>query len=356
MKKKDQILFNEEVARKLQKEIYKKERLVEERARQGKEANNALIETWEDIQAKVDDDYQLEERLQAREQEQLIDAEKAKLFIEFMEKRIKFFAAQRTTKKGTNHLPKLNKGTPMIDYKIYKEMKKNYFLIFRADVNSQMYLTFSKLLKNFNREDLEVLWRLVKDRVVKTKPVDDIDSFLMHTLKTKFEHHVENNEAQALSQHARVKDPSPMQTSSEVTNPRVSLALVETQSQRPGNEPMQLDDMEERRQLDKGKKLPKSCVKEKIVVNDNYLEQLVTIGGGWKASAISLMGCQSDDSQEGATEEAFLEMKKLVSELPTLTTLKKGETLMMYLVAANEAVSVVGMCLITHTIFQEKRT
>ncbi|GKF32165.1 reverse transcriptase domain-containing protein [Tanacetum coccineum] len=40
-----------------------------------------------------------------------------------------------------------------------------------------------------------------------------------------------------------------------------------------------------------------------------------------------------------AAEAAFLEMRKLVSELPTLTTLKKGETLMMYLAATNDAVS-----------------
>nr|GFA44685.1 hypothetical protein [Tanacetum cinerariifolium] len=37
------------------------------------------------------------------------------------------------------------------------------------------------------------LWRLVKDRFVKTKAGDDMDSFLMHTLKTMFKHHVENN-------------------------------------------------------------------------------------------------------------------------------------------------------------------
>nr|GEW16204.1 hypothetical protein [Tanacetum cinerariifolium] len=53
-----------------------------------------------------------------------------------------------------------------------------------------MYLTFSKMLKNFDKEDLEVLWRLVKDRFVKTKPLDDMDGFLFHTLKTVFEHHV----------------------------------------------------------------------------------------------------------------------------------------------------------------------
>ncbi|GJS78590.1 reverse transcriptase domain-containing protein [Tanacetum coccineum] len=42
-----------------------------------------------------------------------------------------------------------------------------------------------------------------------------------------------------------------------------------------------------------------------------------------------------------AAEAAFLEMKKLVSELPTLATPKKGETLMMYLAASNKAVSTV---------------
>nr|GFD16219.1 hypothetical protein [Tanacetum cinerariifolium] len=89
--------------------------------------------------------------------------------------------------------PLSSKSPTIADYKIYKEGKKNYFQIFRADGNSQMYLTFSKLLKNFDREDLEVLWRLVKDRFVKTKPVDDMDSFLLYTLKTMFEHHVEDN-------------------------------------------------------------------------------------------------------------------------------------------------------------------
>nr|GEV92925.1 hypothetical protein [Tanacetum cinerariifolium] len=43
--------------------------------------------------------------------------------------------------------------TPIIDYKIYKEGKKSYFQIFRADENSQISYTFSKRLKNFDRED-----------------------------------------------------------------------------------------------------------------------------------------------------------------------------------------------------------
>nr|GEY34475.1 hypothetical protein [Tanacetum cinerariifolium] len=82
--------------------------------------------------------------------------------------------------------------TPIIDYKIYKEGKKSYFQLFRADGNSQMYYTFSKMLKNFDKEDLTVLWRLVKDIFIKSKPVDDMDSFLLHTLKTMFELYVKD--------------------------------------------------------------------------------------------------------------------------------------------------------------------
>ncbi|GJS07587.1 reverse transcriptase domain-containing protein [Tanacetum coccineum] len=257
-------------------------------------------------------------------------------------------------------------------------------------------------------------------------------------------------EAQVLSRHTRVTDPPPMQTSSEVINPRVSLAPVETRPRRPRKEPMQLDYIEERRLLDKGRKYPnrkppKYGVEEKIVVNDNYPEQLVTIGGGlsakcrhalihtlrknvdvfawtpaymtgipraitehsldtyphiklkaqkkrslaldrrkvvtdevnellkagivrrvryptWVANPILVKKVDLSKSAERSlpfldtlkkctnkkdfrwTEAAgavFLEMKKLVSELPTLTTPKKGETLMMYLAATNEAVSAV---------------
>nr|GFB18766.1 hypothetical protein [Tanacetum cinerariifolium] len=42
------------------------------------------------------------------------------------------------------------------------------------------------------REDLEVLWAIVKDKFKKEKPVDDMDNILFKTLKTMFEHHVED--------------------------------------------------------------------------------------------------------------------------------------------------------------------
>ncbi|GKD01794.1 hypothetical protein Tco_1172068 [Tanacetum coccineum] len=95
MKKKDQISFNEEVALKLQAEFNKEERLAKEKAKKEKEANIDLIETWDDIHAKIDVDYQLAKRFQAQKQEELSIEEKATLFQQLLEKRRKHFAAKR---------------------------------------------------------------------------------------------------------------------------------------------------------------------------------------------------------------------------------------------------------------------
>nr|GEX69739.1 hypothetical protein [Tanacetum cinerariifolium] len=73
-----------------------------------------------------------------------------------------------------------------------EEGKKTYFKIIRADSNSQVDQTFEKMFKNFNREDLEVLWGIAKDRFKKEKLVDDMDNLMFKTLKTMFEHHVED--------------------------------------------------------------------------------------------------------------------------------------------------------------------
>ncbi|GKA57844.1 putative ribonuclease H-like domain-containing protein, partial [Tanacetum coccineum] len=80
-----------EIALKLQAEIDKKERIARDEEENINEANIA----WDDIQAKVDADYQLAERLQAEEQEQFTIEQKATLFKELLEKRRKYFAAKR---------------------------------------------------------------------------------------------------------------------------------------------------------------------------------------------------------------------------------------------------------------------
>nr|GEU54837.1 hypothetical protein [Tanacetum cinerariifolium] len=103
LKKKDQIMLDEEVALKLQAELQaefeKEQSLASENAQQKQEVNSALIKEWNDIQAKINVDYLLVQRLQAEEQRELTDAEKATLFMQFLDKRRKFFAAKVAEEK-----------------------------------------------------------------------------------------------------------------------------------------------------------------------------------------------------------------------------------------------------------------
>nr|GEZ87468.1 hypothetical protein [Tanacetum cinerariifolium] len=67
------------------------------------------------------------ERLHAEEQEQFTNANKAKLFMEFMEKRRKFFAAKRAEKREINLQPKLNKEVYVYLSKEHGWMKDKSF-------------------------------------------------------------------------------------------------------------------------------------------------------------------------------------------------------------------------------------
>ncbi|GJY28525.1 hypothetical protein Tco_0404292 [Tanacetum coccineum] len=253
MKKKFQIMLDEEAALNLQAEFDKEERLSREKAKKEKEANIALIEEWDDIQAKIDSDHQLAERLQAQEQEELSDAEKDTLFQQLLEKRRKHFAAKRAeekrnkppTKERTNTKQKswwkqrkalgekliqqdstkkqkvdedkdtaelqslmevitdeeevaidavpLSVKSPRIDdWKIQKEGKKSYYKIIKANEKSQMYRIFSQMLKRFDREDLEDLYKLVKARYGSTRPVESMDYLLWNDMKIMFEPRVED--------------------------------------------------------------------------------------------------------------------------------------------------------------------
>ncbi|GJY56637.1 hypothetical protein Tco_0455752 [Tanacetum coccineum] len=67
MNKKDLIRLDEETALNLQAEFDEEERLAREKAKKEEETNIALIETWDDIHAKIDADHQLTERMQAQD-------------------------------------------------------------------------------------------------------------------------------------------------------------------------------------------------------------------------------------------------------------------------------------------------
>nr|GEW87823.1 putative reverse transcriptase domain-containing protein [Tanacetum cinerariifolium] len=60
---------------------------------------------------------------------------------------------------------------PVVDYQIHHENNKPYYKIIRADGTHQLFLSFITLLKNFDREDLETLWKLMILLVKKKYPL-----------------------------------------------------------------------------------------------------------------------------------------------------------------------------------------
>ncbi|GKC62837.1 hypothetical protein Tco_1095435 [Tanacetum coccineum] len=249
LKKKQQIRLDEELALKLQAEEDEQARLAREKAGKVEEANIS----WDNVQAMIEADRLLAERLQAREKEELTDEEKARLFVELLEKRKKHFAALRAQEKRNKTPTKAQKKSIMSTYLKhmagYKqksskkakaemaqesslkragdeleqekekkqkidddqeeaEMKKCFEIVQDDEVEINAIplatkpapicqditlLYRSKLsLKEFDREDLENLWKLVKAKHGNTRPEEGYERVLCGDLKTMFEHHVED--------------------------------------------------------------------------------------------------------------------------------------------------------------------
>ncbi|GKB01092.1 hypothetical protein Tco_0829136 [Tanacetum coccineum] len=112
MKKKDQVLFDEQEAIRLQAQSDEEERI----AREKEEVNAALIAQWTDIQDKVETDYELAQRLQAEAQEELTIKEKSKLFQQLLEKRRKHFATKRAEERRNKPPTKAQQRSIMTTY------------------------------------------------------------------------------------------------------------------------------------------------------------------------------------------------------------------------------------------------
>ncbi|GJZ06331.1 RNA-directed DNA polymerase, eukaryota, reverse transcriptase zinc-binding domain protein [Tanacetum coccineum] len=117
MKKKDQIKFDEEVARELEAKL-KAEMDEEDRAARLKEeeASIALIESWENTQAMMDADYELAASLQEEDRAELTIKEKSKLFVKLMNKRNKHFEKLRVEERRRKPPTKAQKRNQMCTY------------------------------------------------------------------------------------------------------------------------------------------------------------------------------------------------------------------------------------------------
>ncbi|GKD00246.1 hypothetical protein Tco_1170520, partial [Tanacetum coccineum] len=89
-------------------------------------------------------------------------------------------------------IPLAVKSPSIVGWKIHKEGRKSYYQIMRANGKSQTYMIFSHMLKGFDREDLENLYKLVKAKYKSTRPVEDLDLIVWGDLKIMFEPHIED--------------------------------------------------------------------------------------------------------------------------------------------------------------------
>nr|GEY36576.1 hypothetical protein [Tanacetum cinerariifolium] len=81
----------------------------------------------------------------------------------------------------------IGRKVPVVNYEIVMINNKPRYKIFRADDTHQLYTSFITLLKNFDREDLEDLWEIMKARFSTSKPTNFTDDYLLVTLKNMFE-------------------------------------------------------------------------------------------------------------------------------------------------------------------------
>ncbi|GKB13615.1 hypothetical protein Tco_0847538, partial [Tanacetum coccineum] len=228
LKKKAQILIDEEIAQILQEE-FQVELEEEERLARQKEEDANIFE-WDNVQATIDADYELAARLHAQEQEELTIEERSKVFVELMDKIKKHFARLRVEeqrRKPPTKAQKRNMDTELVKESSKKaemvqensskrageelesnnskkqkldenvddeaEMKKHMEIVPNDEVAiDTIPLATKPPIINIDREDLETLWKLVKAKHGNTRPEEAYERVLWGDLKVMFEPDIES--------------------------------------------------------------------------------------------------------------------------------------------------------------------
>ncbi|GJZ13265.1 hypothetical protein Tco_0548495 [Tanacetum coccineum] len=146
LKKKDQIKFDEEVAKRLAEEL-EAELEEEERVSIQREEEANLI-SWDNTQAMMEADYELAQRLQAKEQGELTIEERLRLFVELMDKRKKHFAKLRAEKIKRKPLTKAQKRNQMSTY--LRNMARYKHTQLKNKSFKEIQMLFDKEMKRVN--------------------------------------------------------------------------------------------------------------------------------------------------------------------------------------------------------------
>nr|GEU79985.1 hypothetical protein [Tanacetum cinerariifolium] len=81
---------------------------------------------------------------------------------------------------------------PLIDWEIHSEGSRSYWKIIRVSGITEAYQSFEDMSKGFDKEDLDALWRLVKEKFSSAVPTVDKEKALWVKLKRLFEPDTDN--------------------------------------------------------------------------------------------------------------------------------------------------------------------
>ncbi|GKE48243.1 hypothetical protein Tco_1479501, partial [Tanacetum coccineum] len=224
VKRRDQGLAQIESDAELAQRLHEEELAELDRAqkeRQKQEATSAVLAVeFNEIQARIDTDHELAVRLTHEEQEKYTIEERARLLVEFFERRKKQLAAERVETDSEEESSKKHKleednnvekeelrasmyvvprddvvidveslttKYPIVDWKTHI-LNENmmYYQIIRAYGSPKNYKIFSDMLDDFDRKDVIDLHRLINERYETTSP-DGYDLLLWGDLKILFE-------------------------------------------------------------------------------------------------------------------------------------------------------------------------
>ncbi|GJW54096.1 hypothetical protein Tco_0098181 [Tanacetum coccineum] len=185
-----QRLFEEEQAqfeREREREREREQRIARERATEQEANDAALIEQMEDVQARMDADVLLPERLQQEEREQFTVDEQARMLVDLIAERKRFFAAQRAEKIRNKLLTRAQLRNKM---KLY-EREQNWINDF-VPMDSEMVKDNGKK-DDDSRKEAESSQKKVESSKKRPSAENDEES----VKKQKFENDAEKEELRA---------------------------------------------------------------------------------------------------------------------------------------------------------------
>nr|GEU65174.1 hypothetical protein [Tanacetum cinerariifolium] len=164
------------------------EKIEKEKQKQEEATIAVLTEEFDEIQAKIDADYELAIRMTHEEQEKYTIEEMARLLAEYFKRRKKQLAAERaeilSTKYPIVDWESQNLGNvDMEDLHVYK--------IIKANRNISYHKSLSSMLRKFDRQDFMDLHRLVMKRFKNNTP-EGYNLLLWGDLKVMFEPNAED--------------------------------------------------------------------------------------------------------------------------------------------------------------------